>query len=88
MLTADGFLLTSAHVVAGRRGGPPRGGVASFVDGREVPFDVTGADPLTDLAVLERATATCTPPRSATPRRCASASSSWRSATRTASRAR
>ena len=52
VLTADGFLLTSAHVVAGRRGGPPRGGVASFVDGREVPFDVTGADPLTDLAVL------------------------------------
>ena len=52
VLTADGFLLTSAHVVAGRRGGPPRGGIASFVDGREVPFDVTGADPLTDLAVL------------------------------------
>ena len=52
VLTADGFLLTSAHVVAGRRGGPPRGGVASFVDGREVPFDVTGSDPLTDLAVL------------------------------------
>jgi S1-C subfamily serine protease len=48
VLTADGFLLTSAHVVGARR----RGGVASFVDGRELPFDVTGADPLTDLAVL------------------------------------
>ena len=86
MLTADGFLLTSAHVVAGRRGGPPRGGVASFVDGREVAFDVTGADPLTDLAVLRTRDGDLTPRSWATPRACASASSWWRSATRTASR--
>ncbi len=33
-LTPDGFLLTSAHVVAG----PGRGGRASFVDGRELSF--------------------------------------------------
>jgi serine protease Do len=52
-LTPDGFLLTSAHVVAG----PGRAGRASFVDGREVSFRVVGIDRLSDLAVL-RADAT------------------------------
>jgi S1-C subfamily serine protease len=53
VLTPDGFLLTSAHVVAGGRGSTtPRRGVASFTDGREIGFDVVGADPLSDLAVL------------------------------------
>jgi S1-C subfamily serine protease len=51
VLSGDGFLLTSAHVVAGRRGGT-RDGVALFTDGRETRFAVVGADPLTDLAVL------------------------------------
>ena len=45
-LTPDGFLLTSAHVVAG----PGRTGRASFVDGRELRFRVIGVDRLTDLA--------------------------------------
>ena len=48
VLTADGFLLTSAHVVAGRS----TGGRASFTDGREYRFGVIGRDPLSDLAVL------------------------------------
>jgi serine protease Do len=48
VLTPDGFLLTSAHVVAG----PGSGGRASFVDGRELRFSVAGADPFSDLAVL------------------------------------
>jgi S1-C subfamily serine protease len=48
VLTADGFLLTSAHVVAGRS----RRGRASFVDGREFSFRTVGSDPLSDLAVL------------------------------------
>src|SRR3954464_9120566 len=48
VLTPDGFLLTSAHVVAG----PPSGGRAPFVDGRELRFTVVGADPFSDLAVL------------------------------------
>ena len=53
MLSHDGFLLTSAHVVAGRgRARTTRRGVASFVDGRELTFTVVGSDPLTDLAVL------------------------------------
>ncbi len=47
-LTPDGFLLTSAHVVAG----PGRTGRASFVDGRELSFQVVGVDRLSDLAVL------------------------------------
>src|SRR5436190_7154600 len=43
----DGLLLTSAHVVHGGDGG-----TASFVDGREVDFNVIGTDVLSDLAVL------------------------------------
>lgn len=44
--TDDGFLLTSAHVVASG------GGTATFSDGTEAGFDVVGTDPLSDLAVL------------------------------------
>jgi S1-C subfamily serine protease len=50
VMTADGFMLTSAHVVAG--GGR---GTASFADGQELRFEVVGADPLSDLAVLRAA---------------------------------
>jgi len=48
VITPDGFTLTSAHVVA-RTDGLGR---ASFVDGRELEFEVVGSDPLSDLAVL------------------------------------
>jgi len=48
VITPDGFTLTSAHVVARTEGQ----GRASFVDGRELEFEVVGADPLSDLAVL------------------------------------
>jgi len=48
VITPDGFLLTSAHVVARASGGTR----ASFADGREVELELTGADPLSDLAVL------------------------------------
>ena len=48
VVTADGFMLTSAHVVARTDGR----GLASFSDGRELDFEVVGADPLSDLAVL------------------------------------
>jgi S1-C subfamily serine protease len=47
VITPDGFLLTSAHVV--RRA---KRGVASFVDGSELTVEIVGADPLSDLAVL------------------------------------
>jgi S1-C subfamily serine protease len=48
VITPDGFMLTSAHVVA-RTDGTGR---SSFVDGRELDFELIGADPLSDLAVL------------------------------------
>lgn len=47
VFTGDGFLLTNAHVVAGANGG-----TAAFADGTESPFDVVGADALSDLAVV------------------------------------
>src|SRR5438270_11327653 len=46
VITPDGFLDTSAHVVAA--GGAAS---ASFIDGTEFDVDVVGADPLSDLAV-------------------------------------
>jgi S1-C subfamily serine protease len=45
--TPDGFLVTSAHVVAGTDRGS-----AAFVDGTEREFRVVGRDPLSDLAVV------------------------------------
>jgi S1-C subfamily serine protease len=48
VITADGFLLTSAHVVARATGGTR----ASFADGRTVELELVGADALSDLAVL------------------------------------
>jgi serine protease Do len=48
VITPDGFLLTSAHVVASSEGR----GRASFVDGRELHFEVVGSDSHSDLAVL------------------------------------
>ena len=57
VITPDGFLLTSAHVVAQTDGS----GRASFVDGREHEFTVVGADPLSDLAVLRLDTNGLTP---------------------------
>ena len=47
VFTADGFLLTNAHVV-----GHSAAGTAAFSDGTTTPFQVVGADPLSDLAVL------------------------------------
>jgi serine protease Do len=49
VITPDGFLLTSAHVVEGGGGGRVR---ASFTDGRELTLRIVGTDPLSDLAVL------------------------------------
>jgi serine protease Do len=48
VITPDGFMLTSAHVVE-RTAGKGR---ASFVDGRELAFELVGSDVLSDLAVL------------------------------------
>jgi S1-C subfamily serine protease len=56
VISPDGYLLTSAHVVAGSRRG-----TATFLDGLESPIEVVGADPLSDLAVV-RAHTTDLPP--------------------------
>ncbi|GAA1726895.1 trypsin-like peptidase domain-containing protein [Isoptericola hypogeus] len=47
VITGDGFLLTSAHVVAGAEAAE-----AAFADGTRTRADVVGRDPLSDLAVL------------------------------------
>jgi S1-C subfamily serine protease len=47
VITPDGFMLTSAHVV-----GRAQRVQASFTDGRELGAEVVGADPMSDLAVL------------------------------------
>src|SRR6184192_3747334 len=47
VITPDGFTLTSAHVIERTDGGR-----ASFVDGRELAFEVVGSDPMSDLALL------------------------------------
>lgn len=47
VFTEDGFMLTSAHVVSGTAEGQ-----VEFADGSAARFDVVGADPLSDLAVL------------------------------------
>jgi S1-C subfamily serine protease len=47
LVTPDGFLLTSAHVV-----GDASGGTATFSDGRELGFEIVGCDPLSDMAVI------------------------------------
>jgi serine protease Do len=47
VITPDGFMLTSAHVV-----GRAQRAQASFTDGRELGAEVVGTDPMSDLAVL------------------------------------
>ncbi len=47
VVSGDGLLATSAHVVAAGDGG-----VATFSDGRAVDFEVIGTDRLSDLAVV------------------------------------
>ncbi len=48
VISPDGFLLTSAHVVEGAEEGLR----ARLVDGRDLGLRVVGADPLSDLALL------------------------------------
>ena len=56
VITPDGFMVTSAHVVA-----QAGAATASFIDGSEYELDVVGADALSDLAVA-RARATSLEP--------------------------
>src|SRR3954466_2650019 len=56
VITGDGYLLTSAHVVAGATTAE-----ATFTNGTTTTADVVGRDPLSDLAVLH-ARGTTPPP--------------------------
>jgi S1-C subfamily serine protease len=47
VITPDGFVLTSAHVL-----GRAQAGAATLSDGRDLVFDVAGADGLSDLALV------------------------------------
>ena len=55
-ISPDGYMLTSAHVVAGGQRVS-----ASFADGRELRAEVVGADPLSDLAVVRAEASDLTP---------------------------
>ena len=56
VLTPDGFIVTSAHVVA-----QSRTATAAFIDGSDYEVDVVGADPLSDLAVARARAASLHP---------------------------
>src|SRR6202049_2036599 len=56
VITPDGYIVTSAHVVA-----QARTASASFIDGSEYELDVVGADPLSALAVARTRCATLEP---------------------------
>ena len=57
ILTADGLIMTNAHVVAAtasaNQASPAgSGSTVTFADGRTTPFTVVAADPITDVAVV------------------------------------
>lgn len=56
VLTRDGLLVTSAHVVEG-----VNRGTAAFADGGQYELEVVGADPLSDLALVRLRGAQLTP---------------------------
>src|SRR5579859_3148311 len=58
VITPDGFIVTSAHVVA-----QAGSASASFLDGAEFDIDIVGSDPLSDLAVVRARDAALEPVR-------------------------
>jgi S1-C subfamily serine protease len=56
VITPDGFIVTSAHVVA-----QAGAASASFIDGSEYELDVVGSDPLSDLAITRARAASLEP---------------------------
>ena len=58
-ITPDGYMLTSAHVVAEGNDGVS----ATFSDGRELGAEVVGTDPLSDLAVVRAEASDLAPAR-------------------------
>src|SRR5690606_21829505 len=58
VFTDDGYLVTNAHVTT-----HADGGTAAFGDGSETEFDIVGADPLSDLAIVRARSSTPTAAR-------------------------
>ncbi len=56
-ISPDGYMLTSAHVVAEGNDGVR----ATFSDGRELETEIVGADPLSDLALVRAQASDLTP---------------------------
>jgi serine protease Do len=56
-ITPDGYMLTSAHVVAEGNDGVR----ATFSDGRELETEIVGTDPLSDLALVRAQASDLTP---------------------------
>jgi S1-C subfamily serine protease len=56
VVSGDGLLITSAHVVASATRGQ-----AAFADGTEYELDIVGSDPLSDLALVRARSATLSP---------------------------
>jgi putative serine protease PepD len=57
ILTADGLIMTNAHVVSAAADGDTAGAggahtTVTFADGRTTPFSVVAADPTSDIAVI------------------------------------
>jgi putative serine protease PepD len=52
ILTADGLIMTNAHVVAAAASQAGSGSTVTFADGRTTPFTVVASDPITDVAVV------------------------------------
>jgi putative serine protease PepD len=54
ILTSDGLIMTNDHVVAAVASLPPEptNAMATFNDGRSVPFSVVAADPKSDIAII------------------------------------
>jgi S1-C subfamily serine protease len=82
VLTPDGFLLTSAHVVEGADTAE-----AAFTDGSKIGTDVIGRDPLSDLAVLRARGTVPAPVMFGDAAKLMTGSSSWPWAIRSGSRA-
>ena len=72
-LTAEGHLITNAHVV-----GDADTGQATFGDGSVAGLEIVGRDPLADLAVVRTDRPVAEPPSTATSTTSGSGAWSWR----------
>ena len=53
VISADGYIVTNSHVITARDGDPADEILVELNDGRELPAQLVGRDPRSDLAVLK-----------------------------------